>query len=78
MPVEFEDEANYFVFYEDSYADDGEFGLKGFADLDRAIEFIEARLVARGTEQNLNDYILIKGQKMLLEKREIITKIEVI
>lgn len=57
---------NYYVYYNDGYADDGDVGIRVFPTEAEALEFISGRCDAK-TEFDPDNYKLIKGFGMPLE-----------
>lgn len=68
---------HWFVYYRDDYAEMGGVGMGCFDSLDFALEFIQSRLSARGSEGDLNHYNLIEGKNLPLVAVSTITKVAV-
>lgn len=65
----------YFVYYNDDYADCCGVGFEFFEDQDKAISFIEERIKRYG--KPLDCYSLVRGEKLPLEAKEVVLKVKI-
>jgi len=65
----------WFVFYDDDWADNGGVGWREFDFEEDALSYIDERMRDRETE--IDRYTLIKGEKLEIAPKDVVTKIQV-
>ena len=65
----------YFVYYHDDFTGNGGVGFVSFKNDIEALEFISERMDRRGLEADISKYMLIRGEKLKLKPRKVVTKV---
>lgn len=66
---------NYFVYYDDGWADDGDQGFGVFDSEEDALNFISLRAAQKPKIILTDCYILIQGHEIPLAKAEVVTRV---